>query len=116
MVDEKAIEQEIRRLNAIRVRDAITIDKALAKAELLSDIGAIDFDDYVDMKDRLEALREGGPDRGYSVPMAADALGITDRTVRQWIRDGKIKALKISGTRRWLIDASEIERLNGKNN
>lgn len=114
MTNEETIRHEVARLNAIRVHDSWTIDKALAKAELLNDIGAIDFDEYIDIKDRLEALREDGNAKGYSVPMAADALGITDRTVRQWIRDGKMKARKISGSRRWLIDSEEIARLSGK--
>ena len=115
IIEDNVIRHEVERLMSIKRNDADVIKKALAKLELLNDIEAIDFDEYIDIKDMIEGLGTKQSSKGYSVKMTADALGITDRTVRQWIRDGKIKATKIQGTRRWLICADEIERLRGDN-
>ena len=49
-------------------------------------------------------------DKGYSILTAAQAIGVQSRTIRAWIRNGKIKASKIPGTRRWVIAESEITR------
>ena len=40
---------------------------------------------------------------------AAEALGLSPWTVRQYIRDGKIKAVRIG--RRALVEPSELENL-----
>lgn len=45
---------------------------------------------------------------------AAQVLGIKVRTARQWIRDGKLKAIKYPNCNRWFIEKSEIERICGK--
>ena len=37
-------------------------------------------------------------------------IGIKVRTIREWIRLGKIHAIQDSRTRRWYISESEIER------
>lgn len=50
-------------------------------------------------------------EKGYSVPEAAKLIGIKVRTVRQWIADGKINAVKPGGGKKWMIMESEIERL-----
>ena len=53
----------------------------------------------------------------YNVVQASELLGIKTRTVRSWIHNGTIKARKLTGTRRWIIDESEIERMrNGNTN
>ena len=54
-------------------------------------------------------------ERGYSTIDAAKLLGISYRTIRQYIHDGIVKAKKIPGTRRWVITESEIKRLRGEN-
>lgn len=54
-------------------------------------------------------------EKGYNLNEVANLLGITYRTARQWIYDGKIKASKIPGTRRWLVMADEVKRLQGGN-
>ena len=41
----------------------------------------------------------------------AEALGLKVRTVRQWIHDGKIKAIKYPSSTRWMIPVEEIERI-----
>lgn len=45
----------------------------------------------------------------YSIKEFASLLGFSARTVRQWIIDGKINAVKIMGE--WRIPESELERL-----
>ena len=37
-------------------------------------------------------------------------IGIKVRTIREWIRLGKIHAIQDSRTRRWYVSESEIER------
>lgn len=52
-------------------------------------------------------------EKGYNLIQVADALGLKVRTVRQWVKDGKIKATKIPQSRRWIVKESEILRLQG---
>ena len=50
-------------------------------------------------------------EKGYNMKQVSELLGIKVRTVRSWARSGKIKAVKLDGTRRWLVLESEIKRL-----
>ena len=45
----------------------------------------------------------------YRIREAAQILGFTKRAVRQWVRDGKSKAVKIMSE--WRIPEEEVERL-----
>lgn len=54
-------------------------------------------------------------EKNYNIVKTAELLGIKVRTVRQWIRDGKIKAVKYEVSNRWFIPESEIERLKNGN-
>ena len=45
----------------------------------------------------------------YSLRQACDKLGITVRTLRQWVHDGKIKAFKYPDGRRWFITQETID-------
>lgn len=54
-------------------------------------------------------------EKGYSLREAADLLGMKVRTIRQWVHDGKIRAVKITGSRRWIVMESEIRRLQSGN-
>lgn len=45
----------------------------------------------------------------YRIREVSKMLGFTERAVRQWIIDGKIKAVKIMSE--WRIPAEEVERL-----
>lgn len=45
----------------------------------------------------------------YRIKEVAKMLGFTERAVRQWVVDGKIKAVKIMSE--WRIPAEEVERL-----
>ena len=47
----------------------------------------------------------------YTLRQASEIMGIKVRTVREWIRNGRIKAIKIGGSNRWFISRDEIERL-----
>lgn len=53
-------------------------------------------------------------EKAYDLAQAAKMLGMKMRTVRQWVIDGKIKATKITGGRKWVITESEIKRLRGE--
>lgn len=50
----------------------------------------------------------------YSLRQASNLLGIKVRTIREWIRNGKIKAQKYEVSNRWFICQSEIDRIVGK--
>ena len=54
-------------------------------------------------------------ERCYSLKDTAVMLGIKVRTMRQWIRDGKIKAFRYDGSRRWYVTESELRRLKNCN-
>ena len=45
----------------------------------------------------------------YTLQQAADAIGIKVRTIREWVKSGKIRAVQ-SENRRWYIDESEVKR------
>lgn len=55
-------------------------------------------------------------EKGYSLREVADLLGLRVRTIRQYVHDGKIKANKITGSRRWIVMESEVRRLQGIEN
>ena len=46
----------------------------------------------------------------YGITEAAIRLGMKARTVREWIRNGKIKAHK-NTSGKWVIMESEVERI-----
>lgn len=54
-------------------------------------------------------------EKNYNIVKTAELLGIKVRTVRQWIRDGKLKAVKYDVSNRWFIPESEIARLKNGN-
>lgn len=47
----------------------------------------------------------------YTVRMTSRALGLQERTIREWIRNGKINAVKYEGSRVWHIPENEIKRV-----
>ena len=50
----------------------------------------------------------------YSLAQTAEILGIKLRTVRDWLRKGKINAKKYEGGKKLYVSQSEIERLQNK--
>lgn len=54
-------------------------------------------------------------EKNYNIVKTAELLGIKVRTVRQWIRDEKLKAVKYDVSNRWFIPESEITRLKNGN-
>ena len=64
---------------------------------------------------RKDKSEKGGSnmDKRYSIRQASELLGIKVRTVREWIRLGKIKAEKYEVSNRWFISESEILRVRG---
>lgn len=56
-------------------------------------------------------------EKGYTLQEVANLLGLKVRTMRQWVHDGKMKATKIPGTKRWIVLETEVRRLqNGDEN
>lgn len=53
-------------------------------------------------------------EKTYNIRQAADLLGIKVRTVREWIRLGKLNGTKYDCSNRWFISESEIKRLRGE--
>lgn len=47
---------------------------------------------------------------------ASDALGVKVRTLREWIRLGKIKATKSESGYRWEIDEADVKERVGNDN
>lgn len=54
--------------------------------------------------------------RHYNIRQASELLGIKVRTVREWIRLGKLKAQKYPVSNRWFITEDEIKRLQEHGN
>lgn len=47
----------------------------------------------------------------YTIRQASKALGMSVRTVREWVWTGKLKASKYPGSNMWRIPESEIEKM-----
>lgn len=47
----------------------------------------------------------------YTIRQASKALGMSVRTVREWVWTGKLKASKYPGSNMWRIPESEIEKI-----
>lgn len=59
--------------------------------------------------DLADATPASAPRPAYETREVADLLKITDRTVRQYIADGKIRAVRVG---KWIrIPADEVDRL-----
>ena len=42
---------------------------------------------------------------------AADVLGLQLRTVREWVRNGRLAGVKMAGSNRWSVPESEVARV-----
>ncbi|WP_448578519.1 IS607 family transposase [Thermosphaera sp.] len=51
-------------------------------------------------------------ERHYSTREVCEVLGIANRTIRRWIKEGRLRAVNING--RWRIPESEVKRLLGE--
>ena len=47
----------------------------------------------------------------YTIRQASKMLGMSVRTVREWVWTGKLKASKYPGSNMWRIPESEIEKM-----
>lgn len=47
----------------------------------------------------------------YTIRQASKALGMSVRTVREWVWTGKLKASKYPGSNMWRISESEIKKI-----
>lgn len=47
----------------------------------------------------------------FTIRQASKAIGRQERTVRGWIHDGKLSAVKNQSGRMWMIPESEIKRV-----
>jgi len=45
----------------------------------------------------------------YTIPQTAKALGVSESTIRRWIRADQLPAIKVVGT--WLIPADDLDDL-----
>lgn len=63
----------------------------------------------------FETRNRGGVkvEKAYNINQTATLLCVKPRTVRKWIKEAKIYAEKIAGTKRWIVFESEIKRLRG---
>lgn len=51
-------------------------------------------------------------ERMYTVPEVAERLRLHQQTIREWLRIGKIKGIRLGGTKAgWRIPPTEVERL-----
>lgn len=50
-------------------------------------------------------------EKRYNITQVSQILGVKVRTVRDWIKQGKLKAHKYPVSNRWFIPESEIKRL-----
>ena len=50
----------------------------------------------------------------YNLRQVSEMLGLSVRTVRQHISDGKMKAFKYKGGKHWYVTEEEIERIRSE--
>lgn len=58
-------------------------------------------------------MKQEGLERYYNLNEAAVLLGIKVRTAREWVHNGKMKAVKYPNGRPWYVPESEIIRIRG---
>lgn len=65
---------------------------------------------------KLEEIRrrQAQMEKYYSLNETADILGVKVRTLREWLKDGSLKAQKYDGKKKWYVSQSEVERLQSK--
>ena len=49
----------------------------------------------------------------YSLRQAAEILGVKIRTLREWVMQKKVHAVKYPNSNRWYVTESEIKRIKG---
>jgi len=50
----------------------------------------------------------------YNLNEVASLLGITARTARAWVHNGKMKAVKYPNGKTWHVPESELTRIRGE--
>lgn len=50
-------------------------------------------------------------EKHYNLLDAANILGVKVRTLRSWVRQGKVKATKYEISKRWFISESELKHI-----
>lgn len=50
-------------------------------------------------------------EKTYTVKEASELLGVSDRAIQYWCKNGKIRATRIG--KKWLIPESELEKMRG---
>lgn len=55
-------------------------------------------------------------ERYYNLNEASVLLGIKVRTAREWVHNGKMRAVKYPNGRPWYVSESEIRRIQNDNN
>lgn len=50
-------------------------------------------------------------EKEYDLQEASQFLCVQVRTLREWVKNGKIKAKKYSGSGKWIVSREEIERI-----
>jgi len=64
------------------------------------------------LEERLKAIQIGQTEKEwYSTEEVAALMSRAPWTVREWCRHRRIKAVKRSGTDRWVVSRAELDRL-----
>lgn len=61
--------------------------------------------------DALDAARAG---RFLTTPEVMAALGVSHAVIFNWIKSGRVNAVREKGSTRWLIPIEDVERLKGE--
>lgn len=44
----------------------------------------------------------------YSTKQISDMLGVTEQTVREWLKSGEMKGLKVGGRGQWRVSEDDL--------
>lgn len=79
--------------------------------------GFITPERYIGSSKPSMPIESEGIERHYNLNEASILLGIKVRTAREWVHNGKMKAVKYADSKSWYVPASEIRRIqNGDKN
>ena len=81
----------------------------------------IEADGYITpkmyLKEGGDKMRQDGIERYYNLNETSVLLGIKVRTAREWVHNGKMKAVQYAHGKSWYVAESEIRRIqNGDKN
>ena len=88
----------------------------MSKEKEIEKDGFITPERYIRSSKPTKPIEGEGIERHYNLNEVSVLLGIKVRTAREWIHNGKMKAVKYTNSPQWYVPESEIRRIQHGDN